>query len=296
MYFDIGNLIFKLDKADYVFSDESFMDLFICKEKEILPTADIITYQIQYQKLDKYTAYRELQRNIFCGIYETDRGKMLLYPWASCGCAYGFFADDLDSRNDVICYFDPQMKEEKPPISMARFFSTAGMHSKLLWYDAVVLHASYIEWNGKAILFTAPSGVGKSTQASLWAEHEDAEVLNGDRVLLRQTNGIWYAYGYPCCGSSEICVNKTLPVQAIVVLQQGTENRIKQMSLSEKIRSLVTGIQIYVWNEVEMQKSFELSEQIVQSVPIIKLICQPNQNAVLVLKEYLEGMCRVNNN
>lgn len=31
-----------------------------------------------------------------------------------------------------------------------------------------ILHSSYINFNGKAILFSAPSGAGKSTQADLW--------------------------------------------------------------------------------------------------------------------------------
>ncbi|WP_370839368.1 hypothetical protein [Intestinibacter bartlettii] len=33
----------------------------------------------------------------------------------------------------------------------------------------------------KGILFSAPSGTGKSTQADLWEKYENAEIINGDR-------------------------------------------------------------------------------------------------------------------
>ena len=39
----------------------------------------------------------------------------------------------------------------------------------LLHQGGLILHASYIIWNDRGILFTAPSGTGKSTQAGLWA-------------------------------------------------------------------------------------------------------------------------------
>lgn len=38
----------------------------------------------------------------------------------------------------------------------------------MLDYDCFQLHASVIRVNGHGILFSAPSGTGKSTQADLW--------------------------------------------------------------------------------------------------------------------------------
>ena len=93
----------------------------------------------------------------------------MIYHWAHCRFGYGFRLDDLKNGNKVCCYFNPEMREEIP-ITAARFFSTAGMHTKLLQRSAVILHASYIDWDGSAILFTGPSGTGKSTQAELWEQ------------------------------------------------------------------------------------------------------------------------------
>lgn len=82
--------------------------------------------------------------------------------------------------------FDPAMLGEYKILKR-----TVGLHHKLLQQDALVIHASYIEFMGRGILFLGPSGTGKSTQARLWNEHAGAPILNGDRALLRQKDGIW---------------------------------------------------------------------------------------------------------
>lgn len=150
------------------------------------------------------------------------------------------------------------------------------------------MHASYIDWNGQAILFAAASGTGKSTQAALWERYAGAEILNGDRVLLREREQIWNAYGYPCCGSSDICVNRNLPLRAIVILEQGSENQVSEIPAGEKIRTLLAGIEVYRWSIREIDKALELAEQIARKVPVVKFVCRPEEGAVTVLKNYLE--------
>ena len=74
-----------------------------------------------------------------------------------------------------------------------------GLETLLLKYDGLLLHSSFIRWRGEGILFSAPSGTGKSTQADLWVKYEDAEILNGDRAgtsLLRASmDGVRSAAG-----------------------------------------------------------------------------------------------------
>ena len=49
----------------------------------------------------------------------------------------------------------------------------------------VSLHAACVELNGKAIAFSGPSGTGKSTRAAAWQSAFDAELISGDRPLIR---------------------------------------------------------------------------------------------------------------
>src|SRR5699024_19054 len=75
-----------------------------------------------------------------------------------------------------------------------------GLERLLLSRQGLLLHASFIRWQARGILFSAPSGTGKSTQADLWVRHRGAEVINGDRAALRRSAGRWRAYGLPYAG------------------------------------------------------------------------------------------------
>ena len=104
-----------------------------------------------------------------------------------------------------------------------------GLETLLMRYGGLMLHAAFVRWQEKGILFTAPSGTGKSTQADLWANYEEAEILNGDRAGLRCIDGRWTAFGLPLAGSSYIYRNESAPADIIVVLRQSPENRFRRL-------------------------------------------------------------------
>lgn len=153
-----------------------------------------------------------------------------------------------------------------------------------------ILHCSYIAYNGKAILFTAPSGTGKSTQADLWNQYHGAEIINGDRAALRFINGILSAEGIPYSGSSKHCKNRTLPVQAIVYLSQAPETSIKRLSGYQAFLKVWEGISVNTWNKDDVDKASELVQRIIECTPILHLSCTPDESAVLALQKALEGV------
>lgn len=248
---------------------------------------DTIIYESKFLNIEDYTKEKLLKKTSQFELYETEEGKVIIYRWGSLRYAYGFKLSELEKGDNIVCYFNKDILQEKP-LDASKFLSSAGLHSKLLQKGAVILHASYIDWNGKAILFAGRSGVGKSTQADLWAEHERAEIINGDRTLLRKRDGRWHAYGYPCCGSSKICVNRTLPLAAIVLLQHGDKNEIMDISIAQKYQALVAGSEMYLWDEKELETVSQIAGEILTDIPVIKYSCRPDKEAVSVLKQKLE--------
>ena len=111
----------------------------------------------------------------------------------------------------------------------------------LLHFRAMAFHASFIEYAGQAILFTAASGTGKSTQAELWRVHRGAEVLNGDKAAVK-LEGTPLACGLPFCGTSGICVNRDVPLRAVVVLSQGPDNTVSRLSPSQAAAALCPNV------------------------------------------------------
>lgn len=239
------------------------------------------------EELEPYTHGEKLREEALYDIYRVNGEIVYLYHWSYLRNAYAVWPERIAAHRSDVCSFDPAIKRWYP-LDFDWFFGVCGLHKVFLRENRPILHASYIDIGGEALLFTAPSETGKSTQANLWCEHAGAELINGDRVLLGEKNGRWHAYGYPNCGSSEVCINRTLPVRAIVVLRQGQENRVERLSAAGKIRSLVAGMVLYAWDSGEIQQGLDVAGKICESVEIFSLVCRPDADAVAVLKSYIE--------
>lgn len=154
--------------------------------------------------------------------------------------------------------------------------------------NAMIMHASYIEYKGKAVLFTAPSGTGKSTQADLWKKYRKSTILNGDRVAIQNKNGQFFACGVPFAGSSNICVNKTLPLACVVSLGQAENTTIREINGFEAFLNLYEGSGILTWDKKHVAYISDFLDQLIKNVPIYKLDCTPDESAVMALEKKLE--------
>lgn len=152
----------------------------------------------------------------------------------------------------------------------------------------ILLHCAWIRWKDAAILFTAPSGTGKSTQARLWCEYMGAELINGDRSALRILDDQVFACGIPMSGSSEVRKNETMPLRAIVYLSQAPENRIQRLGGVRAFRRLWEGCTVPVWDRRDMELSADTLSGVVSRVGVYHLSCRPDREAVALLADTLE--------
>ena len=111
-----------------------------------------------------------------------------------------------------------------------------------------MLHASAIAYQDKAIIFTAPSGVGKTTQAELWQNYRNATIINGDKVFLTKDAERIIAWGSPWNGSSAYAENMGVEAAAIVVLEQAEENEIRKLSGMEVLEKLLPHVFFPNWD------------------------------------------------
>lgn len=155
-------------------------------------------------------------------------------------------------------------------------------------HDGFLLHASYIEYEGRAILFTAPSGTGKSTQAQLWCDHAGAELVNGDRAAVRIMDGTVYACGTPYSGSSPVRRNVRLPLAAIVYLSQAPENSITRLRGVRAFRRVWEGCTVNTWEREDVEKATKTVSGVISRIPIYHLSCTPDVRAVELLKDTME--------
>ena len=155
--------------------------------------------------------------------------------------------------------------------------------------NAFLLHCSFIKSNGKAILFSAPSGTGKSTQAELWKKYENADIINGDKAGVRKVEGRWMAYGLPFAGSSNIFRNEKAPISHIIVLKQGKQNKLKKLSPREAFIKIYSETTIHTWDSEFQENIINMITDLVQEIPVYLYECLPDKSAVDFLKSTIEG-------
>ena len=147
-----------------------------------------------------------------------------------------------------------------------------------------ILHSSFIAHNGRAILFTAPSGTGKSTQADLWQQLRDAKICNGDRCAVRCTEDGRFACGIPFAGSSEYCENVTLPLAAVVYLKQAPQTEIRRLRGAEAFRRIWEGVSVNTWDREDVALVSDTVTKVLSQVPVFELACTPDESAILALE------------
>lgn len=149
-------------------------------------------------------------------------------------------------------------------------------------HDAVVFHGCVLAVDGRAYVFTAPSGIGKTTHARYWLRMvEGAYVLNGDKPLLRMRDGMAYACGTPWRGKEGMGVSEDLPLGGICILERAEEPRIASESLAGALGMLVR--QTYrPESPAYFVRCVELIGQIGTSVPLWRMGCTLDERCALV--------------
>ena len=111
----------------------------------------------------------------------------------------------------------------------------------LFAHDTLLFHGSVVAVDGAAYLFTAKSGMGKSTHTRLWREvfGERAVMINDDKPFLHVGDEGVTAFGSPWNGKHRLGSNASAPLRAICILQRGTENRIRRITPKEAVSMLV---------------------------------------------------------
>jgi hypothetical protein len=155
-------------------------------------------------------------------------------------------------------------------------------------YDAFVFHGAVVEVGEFAYLVTAHSGVGKTTHLSLWlSEFSDAEILNGDKPIIRFIDGIAYACGTPWQGKENYGKNSTRKLQAIAFLQRGAVNEAYEINYNEAALDFMSQVYLPKKNRLSLSKTMFLSDKLIRSMRLVRLRCNMDKSAAHVSRKAL---------
>lgn len=188
---------------------------------------------------------------------------------------------------DMVIHADWRaLQQSQPHLSMddCEYMCTGGsFYRQLLKFDGMLLHASAVVVDGRAYLFSAPCGTGKSTHTQLWLRvfGDKAAILNDDKPALRFEDGCWYAYGTPWSGKHDISTNVRVPVAGICFLHRAAENTIAPFAGPRAIFSLLEQTARPAGAELR-QQLMVLLDRLLTQVPVWQMGCNMDPQAALV--------------
>ena len=196
---------------------------------------------------------------------------------------------------------EPQIVIRSKPITNPRLahlsesdreylISGASFYRQLLAFDGMMLHASAVVVDGKAYLFSADPGTGKSTHTQLWLQMfgDRAYILNDDKPALRLRDGVWYAYGTPWSGKHDISANIGVPVAGIAMIERAEENSIALFGGTEAILSILRQVNRPQGAEYRIQL-LNLLDKLMTQVAVWRLRCSQALDAAQVAYRAMAG-------
>ena len=185
------------------------------------------------------------------------------------------------------------------PASSDAYLETLAVYRKVAEWAPLVgvllMHGAVIEYGGRAHLFTAPSGTGKSTHIRLWAEFlgDAVQVVNGDKPLVRVGEGGAPAtvYGTPWCGKEGWQRNVSAPLASICFIERAPRpgaNSVRALAPTEALDRVMR--QVYLPQTPEAAaRTLELVDALLAKASLYLLTADMSEDAVRTSFEALTG-------
>ena len=159
----------------------------------------------------------------------------------------------------------------------------AEFYGALISFGGFFLHSSAVMMDGKAYLFSAPSGTGKSTHTSLWLERfaGRAQILNDDKPAIRVIDDEIRVFGTPWSGKSDSSVNTDVALAGICFLERDTINRIEEISKEEGIKEVLNQT-IRPSDRAQMLQLLDTLDIVISRTPIYRMGCNISLEAAEV--------------
>lgn len=147
--------------------------------------------------------------------------------------------------------------------------------------NSLMIHGSGIYYNFKGYLFSGVSGVGKSTMAKIW-QNEDAQVINDDRLIIREMGGRFYIYNTPMF---YIDYPKKVSLDKLFLLKHGKANKAVKLNAIKSITLTMANCIHHNYDKEIIASLMESIGRLSEIIPIYKLDFVPDNSIVKFIKQ-----------
>ena len=160
---------------------------------------------------------------------------------------------------------------------------------RIAFHGAAIAYAPGPEGEGRreprmpqGLVFTAPSGTGKSTHIALWRRRfgADVQVINGDKPVLALDADGATVHATPWAGKEGWQTPRAqAPLTALCVVTRGDEDRCVRMDAGEAMPAILR--QTYLPSDAETAGlTLGLVDRLLATVPVYRLTCGIRPEAV----------------
>lgn len=205
-------------------------------------------------------------------------GTRNIFQFGLNGIITGILDCSPDYKTAHLGLIDDQLKHYTTDNALMVLYALSSSQNMTL-----LMHASTVVNGGRAYLFLAPSGTGKSTHSQLWLKNVPfTRLLNDDNPVITINDGKVIASGSPWSGKTPCYINESYPVGALVYITRAKYNKIHRMSKIEAYGAVLTSASGKRWDRTIADGIHKALEYVVGNVPIYRLECLPDAEAAKV--------------
>lgn len=142
---------------------------------------------------------------------------------------------------------------------------------RLLKEGTLTLHAACVEQDGKAILFSAASGTGKSTRAIHWVESLGASWISGDRPSLNVASGM--IISGPWDGKEQIFSPKQVPLGYLCEVRRAPFTKVRRLTAKQAYDFLITQLFVPMWDTELALTALVLLRRLIREKGVYRVFC-----------------------
>ncbi len=135
----------------------------------------------------------------------------------------------------------------------------------------LLVHACGVTRQGRARLFTGPSGAGKTTLARLMQRHAEAAVLSDDRVVIRPDASGFRVFGTPWHGDAPLSLAASAPLEAIYAIHHAPDNVARPLRGAAAAAAVLGNAFAPVHDPPAARRTLALAAALAERVPIVRL-------------------------
>jgi hypothetical protein len=161
------------------------------------------------------------------------------------------------------------------------------MGSLILYYltvkhNAIMIHASGIDDNGRGRLFSGFSGSGKSTMAGIWQQN-GYTVLNDDRIMIRKEDAGYFMYNTPMILAE---MPKRAPLNRIYLIEHSEYNCVERLRGVKAVSQVMAFCIQHGYNSAFLEHHLKFIAELCEEVSVCRLGFIPEDDTLDFIQAY----------